>query len=64
MGAVPVHHTATDDSEWDGPAQEKKLKAPLTAEIGNDAYAWVDPDADATTKSAWKFIHHFVSRSG
>jgi len=64
MPATPVHHTATDDGEWDGPAQEKKLETPLTKAIGDDTFAWVDPDGDETTKSAWKFIHHFVSKDG
>ncbi|WP_200853980.1 hypothetical protein, partial [Klebsiella pneumoniae] len=28
------------------------------------AYAWRDPDADPSTKSAYKFIHHEVSEDG
>ena len=64
MPAIPSHNTATDDGPWDGPAQEKKLKTPLTTKIGNDAFAWVDPDKDKTTKTAWRFIHHFVAGSG
>lgn len=64
MPAVPVHHTSTDDGVWDGPAQVKKLNTPLTAKIGDDVFAWVDPDADETTKSAWRFTHHFVSAAG
>jgi hypothetical protein len=66
MPATPVHHTATDDGTWDGPAQEKKLETPLTTTAGDDTFAWVDDsdDADPTTKSAWKFIHHFVSDAG
>lgn len=66
MGATPVHHTDTDDGTWDGPAQEVKLETPLTKAIGDDTFAWMDDsdDADPTTKSAWKFIHHFVSADG
>ena len=64
MPATPIHHTATDDGPWDGPAQEKKLKTPLTTAIGNHAYAWVDSGGDETTKTAWKFIHAFVAADG
>ena len=38
MGAVPVHHTGTDDGPWDGPAQVKKLNTPLTAKIGDQSF--------------------------
>lgn len=64
MGAVPVHHTETDDGTWDGPGQEAKLKTPLTKTVGNDSFAWLDPDGDETTKAAWRFIHHFVAADG
>ena len=64
MTAVSIHHTAVDSSPWDGPAQEKKLKTPLTLAVGNHAYAWRDPKGDPTTKQAWRFIHHFVSSAG
>lgn len=64
MPATPPHKTATDSSAWDGPAQEKKIQTPLTIAEGNATFAWRDPNADATTKAAWRFVHHFVSGSG
>lgn len=61
MGAIPVHHTETSSSGWDGPEQEGNLETPLTKAIGDDTFAWVDPDGDETTKSAWRYVHHFVT---
>src|ERR1700733_4266824 len=61
MGATPIHHTKTSDESWDGPEQVSNLETPLTTTIGNDTFAWVDPDKDETTKAAWKFPHHFVT---
>jgi HK97 family phage prohead protease len=61
MPAVPVHHTPTSSSGWDGPEQESNLETPLTKAIGDDSFAWVDPDADETTKGAWRFVHHFIT---
>ena len=63
-GAVGSHSTATSTSSWDGPANEKRLPAELTDAIGRAAYAWKDPDGDASTKAAWKFIHHEVDADG
>lgn len=64
MPATPIHHTATTDSAWDGPAQEKNLQTPLTEAVGDDVFAWRDPDKDLTTKSAWSYPHHEVDSDG
>jgi HK97 family phage prohead protease len=61
MPAVPIHHTKTSSSGWDGPEQVSNLETPITKAVGDDTFAWVDPDADETTKAAWKFPHHFVT---
>jgi hypothetical protein len=63
--AIASHSTATDTGTWDGGANETNLPT----EEGDSAdyrkaYAWVDDAADEDTKSAYKFIHHFVSADG
>ena len=63
--AIASHSTATDTSTWDGNANQTAL--PTEEGDSSDyrqAYAWVDPDGDADTKAAYKFIHHFVSSDG
>lgn len=65
--AIPVHHTATVDTPWDGPA----AVAAMPAEYADLHYchAWQDADADASshtpgdgdaddTKGNFKFPHH------
>jgi ATP-dependent protease ClpP protease subunit len=65
--AIPVHHTATVDTAWDGPA----AVAAMPAEYADLHYchAWQDADADASshtagdddaddTKGNFKFPHH------
>jgi hypothetical protein len=62
MPALAVHHTATSDGSWDGPANEARLpskEAPLRA-----SHAWIDSGADPNTKAAYKFIHHEVDADG
>jgi signal peptide peptidase SppA len=70
-GAVPSHDTPVVDQAWDGPAEEKKLKTPITGPVGKAMYAWydstaADPDGEGfpDAKSAWKFPHHVVDSSG
>ena len=63
-GAIAVHHTETSTGAWDGPAQEANLDNDDGAQVYKEAFAWVDPDKDADTKAAYKFIHHFVSSDG
>jgi HK97 family phage prohead protease len=62
--AIAVHHTATDDGAWDAGANEKNLSNDDGAAEYREEYAWVDPDADADTKAAYSFPHHFVSAEG
>ena len=63
MPAIPYKHSATTDVAWDAGENEKRLKADDKAAY-RDMYAWVDPKADPTTKSAYKFPHHMVSGDG
>jgi signal peptide peptidase SppA len=61
--ALNEHHTDTDDGPWDGPAEESKIPNSRGAGTFRRMYAWVDPDLDPDTKTAYKFLHHFW-RSG
>jgi len=63
MPAIAYKKTDTTDTAWDAGAQEKKLKADDKAAY-RLMYAWVDPEGDETTKSAYKFPHHMVSGEG
>lgn len=67
MGAIPIHHTATVEGEWDGPA----AVAAMPAEYADLHYchAWQSAEADASShtpgdddeddkKSAFKMPHH------
>jgi ATP-dependent Clp endopeptidase proteolytic subunit ClpP len=66
-GPLPVHHTATEDSAWDGPAAVKAMPnddavlrychAWQTDEAENTPHKSGDDDAD-DKKSAYKFPHH------
>lgn len=62
--AIPSHNTATSASAWDGGQNEKNLKEGQDYSYYKQMYAWVDPDKDDTTKSAYKFPHHEVSADG
>lgn len=65
--AFPVHHTATEDSTWDGPAAVKAM--PNDDEVLEYCHAWQSAEAAATPhkegdddaddkKSNYKFPHH------
>lgn len=56
--AIAPHHTETDESPWDGPAEEAKIPADATASTLRKMYAWQDPEGNPDTKAAYKFIHH------
>lgn len=67
MPALPVHHTATVDESWDGPAAVKAM--PNDDEVLEYCHAWQSSDAanaphkegddDADDKKAnYKFPHH------
>lgn len=62
--ALPVHHTATSDGAWDGPANEARLANDAGAATFKKFFAWIDPEADPDTKAAYKFGHHEVSGEG
>ena len=64
MPAIAVHHTATSDKSWDGPAAKANLKNDGDRAYYRKAYAWEDSKGDGTTKSEFKFIHHEVSSDG
>ncbi len=64
MPAIKVIHTGTSDKAWDGPQAKTNLKVGETESYYQHAFAWQDPDADPTTKVAYKFIHHEVSTDG
>lgn len=67
MGALPVHHTDTEDSSWDGPAAVKAM--PNDDKVLEYCHAWQSADAaaaphkegddDADDKKAnYKMPHH------
>jgi ATP-dependent Clp protease protease subunit len=57
MGAIKVHHTATDDkSAWDGPAQV--AAAPNEEATLRYMHTWVDDQGDPAAKNSYKFPHH------
>jgi uncharacterized protein len=62
--AIASHGTATSEAAWDGPGNEARLKIGENADYYRKAYGWVDPDKDATTRAAYKFIHHEVDSAG
>jgi hypothetical protein len=62
--AQPVHHTATSDAGWDGPANETNLPNDGGSAVFGRAYAWRRPGGDAETKAGWGYIHHEVSSAG
>ena len=62
-GALPSHSTETSTGTWSGPRAEKKLGEAKPSTL-RKAYAWVDPDQDPHTKSAYKFIHHEIDAHG
>ena len=64
MPAIPYNNTDVVDKPWDGPGAEAALKNDATASVYRQEYAWVDPDANADTKGAYKFPHHEVSADG
>jgi ATP-dependent Clp endopeptidase proteolytic subunit ClpP len=55
MGAIAVHHTATEDSAWDGPAAVKAM--PNEKAVLHYCHAWQAGDA-GDEKSGYKFPHH------
>ena len=63
-GPLRSHSTDTSEGSWSGQENETRLSSESGASVLGQAYAWVDPDANPDTKSAYKFIHHEVSAGG
>jgi capsid assembly protease len=63
-GPLRPHSTATDDGPWDGPGNKARLRNNGEENYYRSAFAWQDDSADATTKAAYKFIHHEVGADG
>lgn len=64
MGAIAIHHTETSTGNWDGPANEARLKLDGTEAYYRSAYAWQDTSGDPATKAAYRFIHHEIGGDG
>lgn len=63
MGAVKVHHTATTDDSWDGPAQVKNLGDDYTTKDLKNVFAWI-PDGKDPKKGDCALPHHEVDGDG
>ncbi len=63
-GPIRSHRTDTSTRSWSGPRAEARLSDDATENDLRRAYAWVDPEGDPRTKSAYKFIHHEVGSGG
>ena len=57
--AIAVHHTATSEAAWDGPATQAAIPNTEGAASFKAMAAWNDPGMDPDTKAAYKFWHHF-----
>src|SRR5579864_4734549 len=64
MPAIPYRKTPTTRAPWDAGAARKDLKEGQAKSYYEEEFAWVDPEADPTTKAAYKFPHHQVSTDG
>ena len=64
MPAIKRHHTDTVDKPWDAAKNEKRLRSGENESYYHKMYAWQNPDADPSTKSAYKFPHHEVDTDG
>lgn len=65
MPAIKYTKTAVDtDDAWDSSKAEAAIPNDAKADTLRQEYAWVDPEANADTKSAYKFPHHFVDSDG
>lgn len=56
LAAIPSHHTAVVEGEWDGPAAVAACAAERSALRA--IHAWVDSDGDQDAKASYKFPHH------
>lgn len=55
MPPVKVHHTATTDEPWDGPAAVAAM--PNDEDTLRYCHAWYSADGDLSEKGSWKFPH-------
>lgn len=62
--AIPGHDTSTSEDTWDSGEMVKRISNDAEANTLKKMYAYVDPDKDEDTKSAYKFPHHNVSTDG
>lgn len=62
--AIGVHHTATAEGEWDGPANKRRVRSPEEVGYFRRIFAWRDTERDGDRKDHYRFIHHFVSEDG
>jgi HK97 family phage prohead protease len=62
--AIPAHDTSTSGVPWDSGEMVKRIRNDAEASTLKRMYAYVDPDKDEDTKSAYKFPHHNVSTDG
>jgi len=60
--SIRVHHTATSDARWDGPANESRLLSDGDAAYYRSAFAW--QEEGASKKGDYKFPHHEVAEDG
>lgn len=56
MGAIAVHHTATENSKWNGPAAVAAM--PSDAGVLTYCHAWKTGSDAGDTKGNYKFPHH------
>jgi len=62
--AIAGHKTSTSTDPWDSGEMIKRISNDAEARTLKKMYAYVDPDKDEDTKSAYKFPHHNVSTDG
>jgi HK97 family phage prohead protease len=63
--AIPVHHTPVDtESAWDADKNVSRIPNDAGESTLRKMYAWVDPNEDPNTKSAYKLPHHLVDADG
>ena len=64
LKAIASHSTPTSDGAWDGQRNESNLKKDQDASYYRKFHAWVDPEKDVKTRTAYEFIHHEVNAEG
>jgi len=64
MAAIRSHTTDTTDEPWNAADNVANLKTGADESYYKQMFAYQDPDADPTTKSAYSYPHHMVSEDG